>query len=270
MFTLISFQTLNSPLAQHRSSAISFVAAAALLVPWAQADDPVAKVPQFQEAIQIDGTLSEQAWKHAAHLPLSDFWAQAKDPEPGEVLIFSTPSSLCVGFVLHDDDIRSEVRERDGKTFNDDCAEVFLGRPEPDLQDSLGFEINATGSIADFRYHHPQQFDYGWTATGIKTAIVRYPELPRGITRQAGAGWVVEMEIHRDWLCRELSLQEPLSKLRANFARWNCGAAGRAFTIWSNSYLNPPKPHQPSHYGWLEFQSTSLGHGHGMPSPVNE
>jgi len=238
---------------------IPLVVSLALLGHMAQAGDPVADIPQFDETICIDGALTENSWRHAARLQLSDFWVQVNSPETGEVLVFSTPSHLYVGFVLQDGDIRSDVRERDGKTYNDDCAEVFLGKPDPELKDSLGFEINAAGSISDFRYHHPQQFDYAWTASGIKTAIVRCPVLPREITHQIGAGWIVEMEIPWEWLCRELSLPSRPSRLRANFARWDQGSFGRVFTIWSNSYLNPPKPHQPSHYGWLKFQKNSLG-----------
>ncbi len=223
-----------------------------------RADDPVAEVPEIHELVQVDGSLNENAWKHAVHLSLSDFWSQSNAPETGEALVFCTPYSLCVGFVLQDADIRSEQRPRDGKTYNDDCAEVFLGKPIANLEDSLGFEINAAGSVCDFRYHHPQHFDYAWTATGIKTAIARYPDLPGDVTKQTGPGWVVEMEIPWDWLCQELALSQRPSTLRANFARWNHGAQGRVFTIWSNSYQTPPQPHQPGHYGWLKFQSSAF------------
>lgn len=246
---------------QHRTLMIPIAVSLTLLVPMAQAGIPAADVPQFNETICTDGALTENSWKHAARLPLSDFWAQASAPETGEVLVFSTPSALYVGFVFQDSDIRSEVRARDGKTYNDDCAEIFLGKPEPELKDSLGFEINSAGSISDFRYHHPQQFEYGWTASGIKTAIVQYPTLPDEVTHQTGAGWIVEMEIPWDWLCRELSQPSHPSRLRANFARWDQGSSGRVFTIWSNSFLTPPKPHQPDHYGWLNFQQSSFVHG---------
>lgn len=237
----------------------------ALLAHLAQAGEPSANVPEFRGTIHLDGTLKETAWSHAARLPLSDFWNQTPSAEPGEVLIFSTPQNLYVGFVFQDREIRSETRPRDGKTFNDDCAEIFFGKPEVNLKDAIGFEINADGSISDFRYHHPQQFDYPWTAEGIKTAIARYPQLPRDVAGQFGAGWVVEMEIGWDWLCRELALPGRPSTLRANFARWDIGRAGRTFTIWSNSHLNPPKPHQPDHYGWLHFEKSSLEHGFSEP-----
>jgi len=214
---------------------------------------PEIHVPAHPGPIAIDGDLDEPAWKEAASLDLTDFWRQTTARlEPTRVLLVNTPECLAIAFLAADSCILTQPRERDGETWRDDTVEVFLGRPASRLRASLGLEINASGSISDFRYTHPDGFDRAWKATGTTYAI-RYAEaLP---LPGHPAGWILEMSLPWTLLIRELSLSPHPDKIRANFARWDHGSAKgeQIFSIWSDSGLPDPKPHQPDRYGWLLF-----------------
>jgi len=211
---------------------------------------------------------AEAAWSRAARIELSDFWKQKSHlSEPTEVLLFNTGRALRVRFLAEDSDIRADpARPRDGDTYHDDCVEIFFARPEASVAEGIGLEISAAGVVSDMRVWRRDKLDHGWDSRAalvdghpdatVPFTIHRVPSLrPFGGKDAVGAGWMLEIEFPWSYLCRELGLPDPgdgpPARLRANFARWDYGAAGRMFTIWSDSGLPLPSPHVPGRYGWL-------------------
>ncbi|EIP98989.1 hypothetical protein OpiT1DRAFT_03491 [Opitutaceae bacterium TAV1] len=253
---------------------ISLAIAPLLLTASANVADPSPRLP----VPLITGSLDPEEWSQAARLGLRDFWSQKTHPlEPTEVLLLNTGASLRIKFLCEDRDIRSATdRQHDGETFRDDCVEIFFARPEPRVAEGRGLEINAGGAIADLRAWTPQKLDFSWNSgaalveslavdsavESIRFTLRRVPGLlAHGGRQAAGPGWILEIDFPWIWLRRELGLSETAlpypPEIRANFARWNHGADGKIFTIWSDPGLSVPKPHAPSRYGWLVLEHRS-------------
>ncbi|AHF90524.1 hypothetical protein OPIT5_10255 [Opitutaceae bacterium TAV5] len=214
------------------------------------------------KVIHIDARLSEPVWTHAARLTLCDFWNQkSHPPESTEVLLLDTGRSLVVAFLCEDRYIRADpTRQHDGDTYADDCVELFFARPEDDIGEGIGLEINARGVLTDLRVWNPEKLDFTWEAgPKVRIATKRVDSLRPWSKVATGAGWIAEVEIPWRFLRRELAMPGEIGRrpesVRANFGRWNHAERGWGiFTLWSDSRLPVPKPHTPAQYGWLKLQ----------------
>ena len=101
------------------------------------------------EAINVDGHLTENAWKKAKILdffvPVSGRPAVSKT----EGKIMWSKTHLYVGFKAYDKDIWGYLTKRDSCTCQEDVLEVFI-KPDLKTQDRYyNFEINALGTVYD-------------------------------------------------------------------------------------------------------------------------
>lgn len=220
----------------------------------ASPDLPEVVVPKTDAVIVSDGKLDEAAWGAAARITLADFWGQTSHPvEPTEVLLIRTASALHIAFLAVDREILATRTERDDRTHRDDCVEIFLARPRETNGDALAMEINALGTVADYYYRHSGWLNYGWEPPSVRVVAQRSARVP--LFRSSPApGYVVEVEIPWAELLYALPEREIPERLRANFARWNYGADGRVFTIWSDPAVSRPHPLIPDRFGWLVFK----------------
>ncbi|WP_232766634.1 carbohydrate-binding family 9-like protein [Geminisphaera colitermitum] len=264
----------------HRTPILTHIAAAFLLIlilcpsPTFTKQPAESGIPCIQIPVSSPKNFPRASldWNRAARIQFHDFWSQKTHSlEPTEVFLLNTGASLRIKFLCEDSNIRSAPgRQHDGETFRDDCVEVFFARPEPRIDEGYGLEINATGTLADMRVWNPQKLDFSWNsgatlvenlaadvaAKDIRFTLQRTTRLlAHGGRHATGQGWILEIDFPWTWLRRELALPESSTphpaQIRANFARWNHGADGKIFTIWSDPGLSVPKPHAPSRYGWL-------------------
>lgn len=210
-------------------------------------------VPRITAVRTASGELTDEVWAGAARVALFDPWKQNDAIQPTEVLLLDTGEALAIRFLAWDDDIRATRIGRDTATYLDDCVELFLGRPEAPLNESVGLEINAIGTLSDFRYREPELLDFGWDATGQTIRL--------GRLKDDSAGWSATIEWPWPNLRDAIGLEGDgaPARLRANFARWDRNTDGDVFSIWCDSGRPDPKPHRTSRYGWLIFESENTG-----------
>lgn len=240
------------------SRSLSWLVATLLLMPGAvtyageQADSPSVHVPRFSGPIAVDGKLREKCWGDAARVALSDPWKQNGLPlEPTEVLILSTDQALYIAFLAQDSEILATRTQRDTETHLDDCVEFFMDRSSNALDECLGLETNALGTVADF-YYRQGSVDYGWQPDTVRIKAVREGSFALGKTAK-GPGFVVEEEIPWKELLAALPAKEIPARLRVNFGRWNYGRKGSIFSIWSDPQTAQPGPYRMDRFGWLIF-----------------
>lgn len=220
----------------------------------AETDLPSIRVPLAEGSLVTDGSLDESAWSSAARLTLNDPWKQKGHPlEPTEVLLLRTKDALHIAFLAADREILATRTERDDRTHRDDCVEIFLTRARETNGEALGMEINALGTVADFYYRHAGWYNHGWQPSITRIVSRREDRLPLKLT-PAASGYIVEIEIPWKELYYALPEKDEITRLRANFARWNYGKEGRIMTTWVDPKLATPKPLLPDRFGWLVFE----------------
>lgn len=130
------------------------------------------------EAINIDGRLTEKAWKKAKVL---DFFVPVSGKpsvSKTEGRILWSKTHLYVGFKAYDRDIWGYYTRRDSPTCYEDVLEVFI---KPDLKSKFecyyNFEINALGTVYDafnikkYAGGEEQQRWKRWNCRGLKVGI---------------------------------------------------------------------------------------------------
>jgi hypothetical protein len=112
-----------------------------------------AALPQYEcvridSEIQLDGSLTDEAWKraHVVKLLTTDTGQQPK--QPTEVRLLWNPQYLYVGFLCHDTDIWGTIREHDGPLYNEEVVEVFID-PDGDLRTYIELEVNPLNALFD-------------------------------------------------------------------------------------------------------------------------
>lgn len=199
---------------------------------------PEVVVPRTPGPASIDGSLEEPFWNKAARITLLK--TNSETPASGEtqVKLISTKDGLLIGFFVKDTEIIAQDRPKDDNTYYDDCVEAFLASPVDSPVEAFGTEINAAGSVADFLYRPVGWVNRGWSMRDLQTA-----------TRQDREGFTMEIFIPWSGLPKTWNLGNPITRLRANFARWD--RPGRNFFIWVDPQAAYPDPLHLDRYGWL-------------------
>lgn len=217
------------------------------------APPPTLNVPRVEQAVILDGQGGDPAWSRAVRVELRDFWSEPDKPPAARtcVSLLHDGETLYVAFDCEDADVRASRREHDDQTFRDDCVEIFFGAAEERLADTVGIEINALGTVADYFYRHADWINYRYES-GARVAVSRKPRLD-GVS-----GYRVEVAVSLGRLEAALVRMDAKSgkarRLRTNFARWDRGAGGDRFSIWSDTLYPFPHPHRPERYGWLMLE----------------
>ncbi|HET6455395.1 MAG TPA: carbohydrate-binding family 9-like protein, partial [Armatimonadota bacterium] len=90
----------------------------------------VVTVPKTQSRINIDGRLSEVAWKTAGMIPeFQEYRGSAALRNQTQVRLLYDDQALYIAYRCKEADIsriRAQVTDHDGSVWDDDCAEFFL------------------------------------------------------------------------------------------------------------------------------------------------
>ena len=191
------------------------------------------EVSRINEAIKIDGNLTEEAWKNAkkctGFVELSPVSGQNENPgQRTEVMVLYDNAAIYVGAILHDvsaDSISKDITPRDDYLENPD-AFMFLLDTYNTGTNGYGFMVTAANSQYDALYSNEEiGEDISWDAVW------------ESATKLVGHNWMVEMKI-------------PYSALR--FAK-------KDIQIWGINFVRNRKCSQQQLY-WNPIDPTKQGY----------
>lgn len=117
-------------------------------------EQEVFKASKANSPITVDGVMNEEAWLRTESRSL-DYFYRVEKPTDQQHTVFRMlwdEENLYVFFECEDQYITARERNRDGRPYLDDCAEIFL-IPAPDSCNMhYGFEINLYKASNDFIY----------------------------------------------------------------------------------------------------------------------
>ena len=214
---------------------------------------PRYEVHRARSAVAIDGKLDEPAWKAAGVIEFRFPWEQQTGARQrtGARLLWND-EYLFLGYDCADTDIVAQYTQRDDPTYKDDAVELFLN-PDPAQEWYYGMEMNARAVLYDYFYAFPRLL-----LKRVNFAAVQIASHIRGtlnITGDKDEGWSLEAAVpwsNFEELARKLPPQ-PGSVWTANLNRWDGTEPHRRLSLWSDSGLERPHPHNPKRFGELVF-----------------
>lgn len=217
-----------------------------------------ASVPSYEVRrasgnITIDGRIDEAAWQDATPLTLQFPWdAQTGAKQKTTARLLWDNDYLYVCFDCKDTDITAHHEHRDEPTYEDDAVEIFIN-PRPTLDVYVGLEMNAKGTLCDFVYVFPHMLLKNFDLQGVKIAT----HLDGSLNGGAGQaeGWQLELAIplkNFDDFTRG-ALIENGTIWTFNLSRWDGTEPHRRLSVWSDSGMAQPDPHNPKRFGRLVF-----------------
>jgi hypothetical protein len=230
-----------------------------VLAAWAQTRRELGPVPAYEvkrasRPIVVDGKLDDAAWKAAGTIELQFPWSQQTGAKQKTVArVLWDDQFLYVGYDCEDADIVAHYTERDDPTYKDDAVEVFIN-PDPSQTFYYGMEMNARAVLYDYFYVFPKFLLKRVNFSGVQLA-----SHIRGTLNQTGdrdQGWSLEVAIpwaNFEELTKKLP-PEPGSFWTANLNRWDGTEPNRRLSLWSDSGLDRPGPHNPERFGKLVFK----------------
>lgn len=221
--------------------------------------------------ITVDGALDEPSWRSAAPLALQFFWPeQTGAKQATRVRLVWDDQALYAGYECDDADITARHTNRDDKTYEDDCVELFL---LPDRQRwpgvYVGLEMNARGVLYDYLTVPPLTVLKRFQLDGCEVATQLQGTLNR--SDDTDTGWTLEVKI--PWA----NLEEFLGRAPAAgdrwglmLNRWDGTEPNRALSLWSDSGTQIPSPHNADRFGALVLAAAAptLGPTPGPEPPA--
>ena len=204
--------------------------------------------------VQVDGRLSEPAWKDAPVLASFSFpWSDTKAPRT-EVRAFADGERLFLGFDVDDTEVMVEKEWAGESTVDrEDRVEVFFAA-DPNLERYFCLEIDPLGRVHDYAARSYRTFDSGWSCAGLRAAA----------TNRAG-GYTVEASVPlhtlSELLGRSLRAGESLriGFFRAEFRHGSLGDANDNWLSWRRPTTGQPDFHVPSAFGRWTIPGIPLG-----------
>lgn len=192
-------------------------------------------------AIQVDGELTEPAWRQADVSRAFSFPWSSRPAPATEFRALADANRLYFAFEVEDDDVVVEETFSGESTLDrEDRVEIFFAR-DAALDRYFCLEIDPRGRVHDYAASHYRRFDSTWTCAGLRAAgRIR----PGGYTVEAS----IPLQTLADLMGRPVTAGSTLRMglFRAEFRR---GARGEADDNWL-SWIKPatPKPdfHVPS------------------------
>lgn len=225
---------------------------------WAQSRTGLGPVPSYQvrrasAPVVVDGKLNDAAWKNAGILELQFPWSEQTGAKQKTIArILWDDQFLYVGYECDDSDIVAHYLERDDPTYKDDAVEFFVN-PDPSQTFYYGMEMNARAVLFDYFYAFPRLLLKRLNLTGVQLATNI-----RGTLNQTGdkdQGWSLEVAVpwvNYEELAKKLP-PEAGSTWTANLNRWDGTEPHRRLSLWSDSGMDKPSPHNPERFGKLVF-----------------
>jgi uncharacterized repeat protein (TIGR03806 family) len=237
------------------------ILAAACILPHAAcgADAPVYQCRWTDEAIKLDGTADEPAWRDAQTIDDFRFPWQPNDKKATraktKARLLWDREYLYIFADLDDADLLSHVTEHDGKIWSDDVLELFL-KPALDKPGYYEFQVNPAGAKLDMFIpkRSPDAYDrHRSEGTFHFDAQVALRGTPNN-SDDADRGWSVEARIAWRDLMRTGGRPEPGETWRFALCRYDY-AAGREPELSTCAPLSSEKPdfHRHEDYAPLRF-----------------
>ena len=226
--------------------------------------------------INIDGNLSEPAWKAA---PWTDDFGDIEGsvrPKPRfrtHAKMLWDDTYLYIGAELQEPHVWATLTQRDTVIFIDNDFEVFMD-PNGDSHEYYEFEMNARNTVWDLFLPKPYK-DSGsavdsWNIEGLKTAV----HVKGTINNPADTdtGWTVEIAMPWKALAQYAHRPAPPQdgdQWRINFSRvewknnivngWYQKVAGQPEDNWVWSPQFVVDMHRPEMWGYLQFSAKKPG-----------
>lgn len=219
---------------------------------------PHVKVPKVQGSIQLDGKLDDSLWKKAAVLtPFSVNDGSRTATQSTEVRIAYDDTALYLGWICMDNDILATYREHDSELWNEEVAECFITPKELtryfELQwNPLGttFDAIIANQLDKNGLSKSMKGDWSYTAEGMQAAVW----VDGTVQNSSDTDRVWQVEVIVPFAALGCPAPNPGDVWRANFFRYD-RTAGKTeeYNAWSPTKL--ASFHQPSRFGYLEFQA---------------
>ena len=225
----------------------------------AERPGPLAPLPETEvrftsTAIAVDGELREAAWAQAPVLELGFPWESQKGAkQKTRVRLLWDDQKLYLGYECEDTDITAQYEKRDDPTYSDDAVEAFLN-PRPEQTDVyLGFEMNARAVLYDYVYFQTRYLFKRLNLEGVALATKLDGTLNARGDRDKG--WTLEVAIpFREFEPLAQNFPPKLGeRWTLNLNRWDGVQPERRLSMWSDSGLVRPHPHNPKRFGVIRF-----------------
>jgi Carbohydrate-binding family 9 len=216
-----------------------------------------APLPRYQmkrasSPIVIDGKPDKPVWAAANKMELSFPWPQmAANREKTIVRLLWDDKYLYVSFQCDDSDMVATETRRDGPVHRDDSVQLLIN-PEPTQSHAyIGLEVNVLGTIHDYLGANGEYFFQQFNLQDLR--VMTFVDGTLNQHHDVDRGWSLEAAI--PWAnFDDLSRQHTIGTIwKANFGRWSGAAPHRSYSIWSDSLLEDPSPHNPQRFGELVF-----------------
>jgi hypothetical protein len=205
--------------------------------------------------IQLDGKLDEPAWQKAQLLQdFVVFWQNRKAKTATKARLLWDEQYLYFGAEMEDSDLFADVKEPNGRTWENDVFELFF-KPSRDKLMYYEFQINALNTRLELFL--PSRGSGGYRRFGPTTRLGMESAVQlRGTLndwRDTDKGWTVEGRI--PWAAFEASGGRPEPGARWQFAlcRYDYSTALDRPELSSTAPLTQPDFHRYEDYGELHF-----------------
>jgi hypothetical protein len=196
---------------------------------------------------KLDGLPEDPAWREATPVELDFPWdSQSGAKQKTTVRLAWDASFLYVLYVCDDESITVKHTQRDDPTYEDDAVELYVNPRSAQATAYYGFEMNANGVMYDYFLSYAE---FGllsaYDAQGWQIA-----------TKRGEKGWSLELAM--PWanfsdLAGSRLAPKPGASWRFNLVRWDGAEPARRLSIYSDSGLKPPFPHNPKRFATLRF-----------------
>jgi len=219
---------------------------------------PLPPIPRYpvhraRTPIVIDGKLDDTAWKSAGAIEFRFPWdRQTGAKQKTAARLLWDDQYLYLGYNCADTDIVALHTQPDDPTYKDDAVELFLN-PDPAQDWYYGMEMNARAVLYDYFYAFPRMLLKRVNFSGVHIASNIRGTL--NVTGDTDEGWSLEVAVpwsNFEELAKRLP-PEPGSIWTANLNRWDGTEPNRRLSLWSDSGLERPHPHNPKRFGELLF-----------------
>ena len=214
---------------------------------------PSYEIKRASGRITVDGRLDEAAWRTANTLTLQFPWeTQTGAKQKTTVRLLWDDEFLYVAYECDDTDIVAQHEHRDDPTYEDDAVELFIN-PNPKQTLYIGMEMNARAVLYDYLFVFPSPLVKSFDLKGVKLAAKLDGTL--NLTSDTDRGWVLEVAIPLANFS-EFTGGRPVAAgtmWTANLNRWDGTEPNRRLSVWSDSAMERPNPHNPKRFGQLIF-----------------
>ena len=215
---------------------------------------PKLEVRRATTKIVIDGKLTEEAWRTADHVTFQFPWNEQKGArQKTTARLLWDELYLYIAYDCEDMDITAQFEKRDDPTYRDDAVEAFIN-PNPAQTDVyIGLEMNARAVLYDYVYFGSRYLLKRLNLEGVQLATHINGTLnARGDKDQ---GWTLEVAIPFTEFegLNAGKTPNPGDTWTINLNRWDGVEPERRHSLWSDSALVNPNPHNAKRFGSMVF-----------------